>query len=597
MRSSPPTPFASDRTLRRAALAVAVVVGVVLLVVDARDLTRTLGDPDDALRMAIVRDLLHGRGWFDQRIDRLQPPLGTYMHWSRLLDGALALTMKAAGLVLKPGAAELAVRAFWPLAWIFPAALAALAAARRLAGEAAAGWAVLIGAVVLALEFPLYAQFRPGRVDHHDVQITLCLLALAGACARGAGLRGALGAGLATALGLAIGVEALPFEAAIGAGLALEYVCDPASARRAKAYGLGLAGAALALYAVQTPPARLGLSVCDALGANLTLALAAAGAGLFAAASLTAKQSWRVRLAAVAAVGAAALGLYLALKPACTAGVFAEVDPRLRPFWFDHVNELSPIGLVFKHKPTEAAGLVAGAVIGLGAAAVLAWLDGRARRLDPAVAITGVCLLLAVATGFAAERMSVYILWFAVPPAVALVARAVARAPDRALAIGRRIGLAAVPLTFAAATLAACGVIRTSDFLPDPPDPCFDTTAYAVLARQRPGVALGEIDVGSYVLANTRSSALAAPYHRMAWGDLATHAALAAPVGRALEQVRALKADYVLECRAHSRHWDRSGMAADALQRRLDAGRPPPWLQPLSPKGSALEIYRVASRN
>lgn len=594
MPSTSPAAFASDRALRRAALAVVVVVGIVLLAVDARDLMRTLGDPDDALRMAIVRDLLHGRGWFDQRVGRLQPPLGTYMHWSRLLDGALALCMRLFGLVLRPGAAELAVRTLWPLAWIFPAAVAALALTRRLAGEAAAGWAVLIGAAVLALDFPLYAQFRPGRVDHHNVQITLCLLALAGACTRRAGLRGALGAGAASAFGLAIGLEALPFEAAIGAGLALEFVADPASARRARAYGLGLAGVALATFALQTPPARWGVSVCDALGANLTLGLMAAGAGLFAAARLTPRRSWRVRLAAVAAVGAVALGLYLALRPACIAGVFAEVDPRLRPFWFDHVSELSPIGLVFKHKPAEAAGVIAAAVIGLGAVAALAWLDRRARRLDPAVAITGVCLLLAIAMGFAAERMSVYILWFAVPPAVALAARAVARWPERALWLGRRVGLAAVPLTLAAATLAACGVIRTSDFLPDPPDPCFDTAAYAVLAAQPPGVVLGEIDVGSYVLANTRSSALAAPYHRMAWGDLASHAALATPVGRALDQVRALKADYVLECRAHSRHWDRSAMPADALQRRLDAGRPPAWLQPLSPKGSPLEVYRVA---
>jgi hypothetical protein len=67
MRSSPPTPFASDHTLRRAALAVAVVVGVVLLAVDARDLTRTLGDPDDhdavLLNGSLPLPVLEMNGW------------------------------------------------------------------------------------------------------------------------------------------------------------------------------------------------------------------------------------------------------------------------------------------------------------------------------------------------------------------------------------------------------------------------------------------------------------------------------------------------------------------------------------------------------
>ena len=101
--------------------------------------------------------------------------------------------------------------------------------------------------------------------------------------------------------------------------------------------------------------------------------------------------------------------------------------------------------------------------------------------------------------------------------------------------------------------------------------------------------------LGSYVLADTPSSSLSAPYHRMAWGNLAAHAALSAPVDQALAQAKALHTAYVLECRAHRRHFDRSGLPSDALQRRLDAGRPPDWLVPLSPSGATLEVYRVAN--
>jgi hypothetical protein len=51
---------------------------------------------------------------------------------------------------------------------------------------------------------------------------------------------------------------------------------------------------------------------------------------------------------------------------------------------------------------------------------------------------------------------------------------------------------------------------------------------------------------------------------------------------------------YVLECRFHARHGDRSGMTKDSLQKRLDAGAPPAWLQPLSPPQAPLQAYRVA---
>lgn len=592
MRLAPATAFASDRALRRAALAAAVIVAVVLLIVFGGLLGRTLGDPDDALRLSMVRDLLHGRGWFDQRIERLQPPLGVYMHWSRLLDGGLALLIWAMTPIFGPANAELFVRMVWPLAWLFPAILAVLALARRLAGTEAAGRAVMLGAVVMALDMPLYGQFDPGRIDHHDVQITLCLLALAAACSHGAGLKGAAGAGIATGLGLAIGLEALPFEAAIGAGLALEFVLTPEDGRRARAYGLALATTAFAAFFIQTPPERWGVSVCDALGANLALALVVAGAGLYGAGRLTCGRSWRWRAGAIGATGVLALVAYLISRPACIHGVFAEVDPRLRPFWFDHISELEPLLTLFKHRAAEALGVILAAALGLGACVRLAII----RRCDRfVIGLAGVCIALALLVGAAAERMSLYVLWFAPAPIIAVLALAAEPGPLRRRRLVRAATFVGAPIALVAGVMALAGVIRLSDVLPDPPDPCFERAAYEVLARQPPGLTLGEVDLGSYVLAYTGSSALSAPYHRMTWGDLAGHALLSAPVDRAEGGVRGLKVAYVLNCPAHRRHFDRSGLAQDTLQRRLDQGRPPSWLKPLSPPDAPVQVYRVVA--
>src|SRR5262245_53997760 len=47
-------------------------------------------DPDDAMRLAQVREFLAGKGWFDLAEPRLDPPYGYLTHWSRLIDAGLA---------------------------------------------------------------------------------------------------------------------------------------------------------------------------------------------------------------------------------------------------------------------------------------------------------------------------------------------------------------------------------------------------------------------------------------------------------------------------------------------------------------------------
>src|SRR3546814_1753462 len=61
--------------------------------------TIELSDTDDAMRMAQVRDLLAGQGWWDLTQYRVNPASGgVLMHWSRIVDAPLALAI----LLLKP---------------------------------------------------------------------------------------------------------------------------------------------------------------------------------------------------------------------------------------------------------------------------------------------------------------------------------------------------------------------------------------------------------------------------------------------------------------------------------------------------------------
>src|SRR5215472_5219683 len=288
MRLSPSPDLTSGRALFLTALAVSAAAWAILALQHHDILTR-LGDTDDALRVTLVRDLLHGRGWYDQLERRLDPPTGVYMHWSRLLDGGLAGMNWLLAQALPATAAEWATRFFWPLLWIPLAVAGALVVTRSLGTRSA----VFIAAPVLLVLLPLYRQFLPGRVDHHNVQITMAMWGVAGALAPwrggagpGAAARWAAIAGGAAGFGLAIGLEALPFHAIVGASFAARLGLERRNGAVVRAYGLALAGSTAALFLLQTPPPRWALSFCDAIGLNLVLALGIAGVGLAVAGTL-----------------------------------------------------------------------------------------------------------------------------------------------------------------------------------------------------------------------------------------------------------------------------------------------------------------------
>jgi hypothetical protein len=190
--------------------------------------------------------------------------------------------------------------------------------------------------------------------------------------------------------------------------------------------------------------------------------------------------------------------------------------------------------------------------------------------------------------------MAFYSAWFGAPLIAAAVADfGVSRLRRRALAVTLVMAVAASPTWPALAAVATGSVETTPANGAAGPVSCEAPAAFARLARLPAGLALGEIDLGPYILATTPHSVVAAPYHRMAWGILAGDAALAARPDTAEARVRRLGVNYVLDCFAHAKSQRRMAMPVDSLQRRLDRGDPPLWLEPLSAPGEPLRVYRV----
>jgi hypothetical protein len=508
-------------------------------------------DTDSAMRLAQVRDLLHGQAWFDTVQHRMNTPYGLPMHWSRLVDGPLALLMLVS---------ESFALTAWPLL-LFGAALFLLARIARALGGQAAMIAVL-GLALLATE--VFAVFTPGNIDHHGLQLVLMLAALLGVIERRPRFTAVV-----VALGLGVGLESLPYALA-----AIAF--SVADKEKARAFGVTLAGAALLLLLATTADPYRFTPACDTYSLFYAVLLAVGGIGVAAISALP-----RHRVAALAGLGLVLVALAALLNPACFAGPYAGLDTRMQTIFMDRINEARPVWSFFRLAPSQ---VVGGYLYAAFALAMFFFAPpGRGRT----VLIVFAAVALLVAT-FQFRGVNFAIL-FALPGLAAALARLTQRRAFGAAWLAGAMLLASGAAFILASALAEGQdrvALRAMTF--GAQEDCGHEPALAALKALPPGRVAAFVDQGPAILAYTGDAAIAGPYHRDAAGILDSYEIFTGPDPRAILQKRGI--DYLMTCRA-APDWDfykaRGGLIA-----RLAKGQVPGWLLPAGKNGD-VEVYRV----
>lgn len=544
-------------------------------------------DTDDAMRLAGVRDLLAGQGWFDNVQHRFLPP-GVPSHWSRLVDAPIAgLILALTPLAGRP-LAEGLTALLWPALLFGLFCLVLYRGARASFGPRAA----LLAVLAATQTFGVTTQFQAGRVDHHNVQL-VAILALGFCLVRG-GLRPGLAGGGLAALSLAVGLEGLPYVALAAVFLAGDWALRGRPALPAfLGFALGLGIAAPALFAAQTAPHLWGVGTCDALSPPwLLLAVGGLGTALACAGlddRLTARPA---RLGLLAVCGAALVAGFALADPACLGGPFPGMTPLVRERWLLTVNEMASLPRFVAERRWE--GLVFYPVMLLASLAA-AWgaLGGPHRR---AWAVAALFLWAGLVLGVMQFR-GLYVATGLVP----LVAGAVI---DRALTLSRR---ADVPgwRRWSAAGLGA-GLVSSLWLAPAAlgetvaPAPTTGDTGAAVachadaavrpLAALEPGLVLAPIFLGPSILLRTPHAVVAAPYHRAIPGLTAAIEGLGGTEDDLRRTVAALGVRYVVACPgrpAADLHWE-TAFATRLARGEAEAG----WLEPV-PVPGRLKVWRV----
>ncbi len=539
-------------------------------------------DPDDALRLVQVRDLIAGQGWFDLHQYRIAPPDGTLMHWSRLVDIPLAALIVLLSPIFGQAAAEVIASVAVPLLTLGVVLLAIGRLAWRLFDIRVATFACL----ACGLLGPLVFQLQPMRIDHHGWQIASTALALWALAGRNAVLGGAL-AGLALAAGATISLEILPVAAAFGGVLLLRWIRDYHQrwwlVAFMQAFALGQVGlflltrgvTDLAQHCDALSPAHLGFFVVTALATGFIAVLPRLPAlvllGFFSAAAL------------------AAAGFFAVSSPDCLQTPFGALDPVVYDFWYRNIAEGRPL---WEQDLFAALPVLFQLLVGL-----IATLMIRARSRDWLAgwwSDYAVLLIAMIALSIFVWRSAAFTAVIATVPLGWLIAQWLDRLRKTESLRDKLVlasGIFIVLLPSAPLRAVQSVLPRTEMPVPVRQSQCDVTTQTAKLAGLPKGVIFAPFDIGPAILLESRHAVVATSHHRAQNAMRDVILAFTAPSAEARQIVTDHGADYVVLCTDLAEPRILAAANSDGLMAQLMQGKPPEWLVPVDMDGP--ESFRV----
>lgn len=554
--------------------------------------TRSGWDPDDQLRMVQLRDFLAGQSWFDTTQYRLNPPFGGPMHWSRLIELPLALIVMIFAPLVGQAHAEMIAGTVVPLLLLGAIAYILGRIATRLANPEAG-----LVAVLLALISPaLLMQSRPMRIDHHEWQIFMAVIALWTMFWPAKRTGGAV-LGTALAIWMHISLEGAPMMVAFFLILGWRWVIEKAHGQRLM-WGIGsFALTSLFLFVATQPRPFAAPAYCDSVSPPHLAAIILAAA-IMIPSILVRPDHRRFRIAAAGLAGVAALAALLWIAPQCASGAFGGLDPLVRDYWYVHVKEGLP---VWRQDMTAGAVLLAGPLLGLLALHfVQQKADGHASK---DMRLAGFFMIYSVLLSLLVFRTVSVASAFAIPMAAVWI-NALFQQYRRSGDPVRRITIVALMLFLlipgaVVGQLIGFGKMALGDANPAniaikaATDQCESANSVASLASLPPSRFVAPFDIGPMILLTTPHSVLASSHHRNRQGmhDHIEIFRLPPDASHALIVKRGIQ--YVAACPGEAELGFYVKKDPKGLWATLAKGETPAWLEQLPDRGEGIKLWRV----
>lgn len=550
-------------------------------------------DNDDVMRLVEIRDWLGGQGWFDLMQYRLGLSGGTLMHWSRFIDAPIGGLINLFSLFLPAEFAEGVAASVWPLLLVGPLLLAIGFAGRRLGGEVDGPRVMHIALGLGALFAFTCMKFRPGALDHHNVQLVLAVGIAALLADRRGGVLSHAAAGVAAALAIAIGAETVPFVATACLCVGARWIWQGAAfSSGARAFGLSLALAITVAFFGTVPPSAYRTVTCDNLSLGFYALSALGGAGLFALACLSARATITIRFAASVILGAVLGAATLVIAPQCLGSPLANLDPMLVELWLNHVTEAQSISAQMLQSPETVAGFYAVGLVAILVCAARIW-SGNERGMH-------MLFLVLIAATWAVSliqiRGSLFANLLSIPPLALLIADLQKRARENPKSLFINLGFIVATLGSVPAVWGLSGIVwkrglasASMDMLSmentGTDDECGDAEDMATLRSLPPGTIAAPSNHGAGILRFTQHRVLSAPYHRNQGGMLTElHIGMASPAD-ALPLLKQAGVTVIAFCKNDPQTENLVDMSRDGLYASLARGELPAYLSPVQTNG------------
>ena len=274
------------------------------------------------------------------------------------------------------------------------------------------------------------------------------------------------------------------------------------------------------------------------------------------------------------------------------------MDPTVRALWLMDISELQSLARMLRLEPLSAVASAAFPLLALLGLLATVLVANELRR-DFGFLTAVAAFLLACAAMVAVIKFYAYALWLGEPLVAVASTHAFGWLKFKTLVPQFVAALLLTPVTVTSSAMAIASAAGTPEGLDiDPPDrqACVRSDNFAPLGRLPAGLVMtNAVEWGSYVLAFTPDSVLAAPYHtRLGAAILAANAAFGLPPTQAQSVVAATGADHLVTCGPQEPVGLSDEQTEASLWARLKAGEVPDWRQPV-PRldGHPLAVYRV----
>lgn len=555
-------------------------------------------DPDDALRLVQVRDLLAGQSWFDLTQHRIFPPEGVPMHWSRLVDLPIALMLALLDPLLGAPLAERITLTAIPLGWLLVLSIVIYKIACWMEQS---NLMALLCVFMLLTSVPIMFQFSPTRIDHHGIQLVCGAFAVM-ALVRTDRRDGRLGllAGIAMACWMQISLEGLPYAVTAGGIFALRHIARTDRKADLRAYMLALTGGSAVLLFATRAPADALRPWCDSLSPSYLIPLGITTLTLLVAQGRLRCNTRTARILPLALAGGAGLATFLLTARQCLAGPFDTLDPLVYKLWYLGVQEGLPISM---QTPEMRTIIVIPALLGL----IGSGLALRRAPHDQARSAWAALLILQLAS-FAIALSVMRAMSFAhlmALPGNAVLLVALIRAAQRLNTMPLRVCLTAAtviatPSGAAVSAAAALGEHDSAATAGPAEDKrpvrhaCMSHEGLRGLAALPATTLFTPLDIGSHMLAFTHHSVITTGHHRNVTGTKIAIEGFTAAPDAARPIVMGSGARYLAFCVGENEVDHYSRLYPKGLMAALLAGRTPDWLEPVPMRpGEVIKVYRI----